>query len=145
MAKKRYSAEQIIQLLREVEIHTSEGKTVARAARQIGVTEQTYYRWRKEYGGLNTGQAKRLKALEKENSRLKRLVADLSLDNAVLKEILPRETYKPCQEAQGNGTSSQEASALGEESLFSAFTASDHPKVCPPAECLQRKTDSTNH
>ena len=89
MARKSYSAEQIIQLLREVEIHTSEGKTVARAARQIGVTEQTYYRWRKEYGGLNTGQAKRLKALEKENSRLKRLVADLSLDNAVLKDFAP--------------------------------------------------------
>ena len=87
MAKKSYSAEQIIQLLREVEIHTSEGKTVARTARQIGMTEQTYYRWRKEYGGLNTGQAKRLKALEKENSRLKRLVADLSLDNAVLKDF----------------------------------------------------------
>ena len=85
MAKKSYSAEQIIQLLREVEIHTSEGKTVARAARQTGVTEQTYYRWRKEYGGLNTGQAKRLKAPEKENSRLKRLVAGLSLDSAVLK------------------------------------------------------------
>ena len=73
MAKKRYTAEQIIHLLREVEIHTSEGKTIARAARQIGVTEQTYYRWRKEYGGLNSGQAKRLKELEKENGRLKRL------------------------------------------------------------------------
>ena len=77
MAKKRYSAEQIIQLLREVEIHTSEGKTISQASRQIGVTEQTYYRWRKEYGGLNTSQAK----------RLKRLVADLSLDNAVLKDF----------------------------------------------------------
>ena len=82
MAKKRYTAEQIIHLLREVEIHTSEGKTIARAARQIGVTEQTYYRWRKEYGGLNSG-----KELEKENGRLKRLVADLCLDNAVLKDI----------------------------------------------------------
>ena len=87
MAKKRYTSEQIIHLLREVEIHTSEGKTIARAARQIGVTEQTYYRWRKEYGGLNSGQAKRLKELEKENGRLKRLVADLCLDNAVLKDI----------------------------------------------------------
>ena len=77
MAKKRYSAEQIIQLLREVEIHTSEGKTISRASRPIGVAEQTYYRWRKEYCGLNTGQAK----------RLKRLVADLSLDNAVLKDF----------------------------------------------------------
>ena len=65
----------------------SEGKTISQASRQIGVTEQTYYRWRKEYGGLNTGQAKRLKNLEKENSRLKRLVADLSLDNAALKDF----------------------------------------------------------
>ena len=87
MAKKRYSAEQIIQLLQEVEIHTSEGKTISQSARQIVVTEQTYYRWRKEYGGLNTGQAKRLKKLEKGNNRLKRLVAVLSLDNVVLKDF----------------------------------------------------------
>ena len=87
MAKKRYSAEQIIQLLREVKIHTSVGKTISQSSHQIGVTEQTYYRWRKEYGGLNNGQAKRLKNLEKENSRLKRLVSDLSLDNVVLKDF----------------------------------------------------------
>ena len=87
MAKKRHTAEQIIHLLREVEIHTSQGKTLAQSARQIGVSEQTYYRWMKEYGGLTTGQAKRLKELEKENGRLKRLVADLSLDNAVLKDF----------------------------------------------------------
>ena len=74
-------------MLREVEIHTSDGKTISQASPQIGVIEQTYYRWRKEYGGLNSGQAKRLKKLEKENSRLKRLVADLSLDNAVLKDF----------------------------------------------------------
>ena len=87
MAKKRYSPEQIIQCLREVEIHTSEGKTLAQSVRHIGVTEQTYYRWRKEYGVFSTGQAKRFKAMEKENSRLKRLLADLSLDNAVLKDF----------------------------------------------------------
>ena len=87
MAKKRYSPEQIIQSLLEVEIHTSEGKTIAQSVRHIGVTEQTYYRWRKEYGGFSTGQAKRFKALKKENIRLKRLVADLSLDNAVLKDF----------------------------------------------------------
>ena len=87
MAKKRYIPEQIIQSLREVEIHTSEGKTIAQSVRHIGVTEQTYYRWRKEYGGFSTGQAKRFKALEKESSRLKRLIADLSLDNAVLKDF----------------------------------------------------------
>ena len=87
MAKKRYSPEQIIQSLREVEIHTSEWKTIAQSVRHIVMTEQTYYRWRKEYGGLNMGQAKRLKELEKENNRLKLLVADLSLDNAVLKDF----------------------------------------------------------
>ena len=87
MAKKRHTAEQIIHLLREDEIHRSQGKTLAQSARQIGVSEQTYYRWRKEYGGLTTGQAKRLKEHEKENGRLKRLVADLSLDNAVLKDF----------------------------------------------------------
>ena len=87
MAKKRYSPEQIIQSLREVEIHTSEEKTIAQSVCHIGVTEQTFYSWRKEYGGFSTGQAKRFKALEKENSRLKRLVADLSLDNAVLKDF----------------------------------------------------------
>ena len=87
MAKKRYSPEQIIQSLREVEIHTSEGKTLAQSVRHIGVTEQIYYCWREEYGRFSTGQAKRFKALEKENSRLKRLVADLSLDNAVLKDF----------------------------------------------------------
>ena len=82
MAKKRQSTEQIIQFLREVEIHTSEGKTIAQAARQIEVTQQTYYHWRKEYGELKTGQTKRLQDLEKEKTRLKRLVADLSLDKA---------------------------------------------------------------
>ena len=87
MAKKRYSPEQIIQSLREVEIHTSEGKTIAQSVRHIGVTEQTYYRLRKGCGGFNAGEAKRFKALEKENSRLKRLVAVLSLDNSVLKDL----------------------------------------------------------
>ena len=87
MAKKRFSPEQIIQSLREVEIHTSEWKTIAQSVHHIVMTEQTYYRWRKEYGGLNMGQAKRLKELEKENNRLKLLVADLSLDNAVLKDF----------------------------------------------------------
>ena len=87
MAKKRLSSEQIIHRLREVEIHTSEGKSIAQSVRHIGVTEQTYYRWGKEYGGLSTGQEKRLKELEKENRRLKRLVAVLYLDNAVLKDF----------------------------------------------------------
>lgn len=87
MAKARYSIEQIIVKLREIELFCGQGKTIAEAARQAGVTEQTYYRWRKEYGGMSTSDAKRLKELEKENTRLKKLVADLSLDNAILKDV----------------------------------------------------------
>ena len=73
--------------LREAELLLSQDSTVAEAVRQLGVTVQTYYRWRKEYGGMRVEQAKRLKDLEKENARLKRLVADLSLDNSILKEV----------------------------------------------------------
>jgi len=81
-----YTPEQIIGKLREVEVLVSQGTPVAEAIRRIGVSPYTYYRWRKEYGGLRVDQAKRLKELEKENSRLKKLVADLSLDNDILKE-----------------------------------------------------------
>ena len=87
MAKRRFTPEQIIRKLREAEVHLSKGMTIPLAARQIGVTEQTYYRWRKEYGGLKVDQAKRLKEIEKENARLNKLVADLSLDNQILKEV----------------------------------------------------------
>ena len=87
MSKKQYLPEQIIVHLRQVEVLCSQGKTVAEAARQIGVTEQTYYRWRKQYGGMTSSDAKKLKDLEKENARLKKLVADLSLDNAILKDV----------------------------------------------------------
>ena len=86
MPRKRHSPEQILRKLREVEVALAKGETVVRAVRQIAVTEQTYYRWRREYGGLRIEQAKKLKNLEKENTRLKKLVADLSLDNAILKE-----------------------------------------------------------
>jgi len=86
MVRKTYTPEQIINKLREAEIHINQGISISEASRKIGVTEQTYYRWRKEYGGLRIEQAKRLKSLEKENTRLKKLVADLSLDNAILKE-----------------------------------------------------------
>ena len=79
MVRKGYTAEQIINKLREVEIIVSQGATIGEASRKIGVTEQTYYRWRKEYGGMRIEQAKRLNELEKENGRLKKLVADLSL------------------------------------------------------------------
>ncbi len=86
MIKKSHSPVQIINKLREVEILLNQGANVGEASTKIGVTEQTYYRWRKEYGGLRIEQAKKLKSLEKENARLKKLVADISLDNAILKE-----------------------------------------------------------
>lgn len=86
MAKKRHTAEQIISKLREAEVLLAKGTKMPQVCRKLGVTEQTYYRWRKEYGGLRTDQAKRLKELDKENVRLKKVVADLALDNAILKE-----------------------------------------------------------
>jgi transposase-like protein len=86
MAKRRHTVEQIIGKLREAEVALAKGQPVAKVARRLGITEQTYYRWRKEYGGLRTEQAKRFKELEKENARLKRVVADLTLDKAILKE-----------------------------------------------------------
>ena len=86
MGRRTFKAEEIIGKLREAEVLLSQGDSVGEASRKIGVSEQTYYRWRKEYGGMRVEQARRLKELEKENARLKKLVADISLDNAILKE-----------------------------------------------------------
>ena len=83
---KRYTAEQIVNKLREAEVELSKGQTIPVVARKLGITDQTYYRWRREYGGLKVDQARRLKELEQENGRLKRLVADQALDNAILRE-----------------------------------------------------------
>ena len=87
MARQRHTAEEIINKLREAEVGLAKGMAVAEVCRKLSVTEQTYYRWRKEYGGLSRDQAKRLRELEQENVRLKKLVADVSLDNAILKEV----------------------------------------------------------
>ena len=84
---KRAKPEEIIAKLREVEVRLARGETAAAAARAVGVTEQSYYRWRKEYGGLQVDQAKRMKDLEKENQRLRRAVSELTLDNQILKEV----------------------------------------------------------
>ena len=86
MPRKKHTPEQIIIKLREAEVALSTGSTVVEAVRQLGVTEQTFYRWRNEYGGLSVDQAKRLKRIEAENTRLKRTVADLTLDNQILKD-----------------------------------------------------------
>jgi transposase-like protein len=88
MPRKRYTPEQIISKLREAEVLLSQGQTVAQASKQLGVSDQTYYRWRREFGGMRTSQVRKLKDLEKENARLKKLVADLSLDNVILKEAI---------------------------------------------------------
>lgn len=83
---KRYTAEQIVNKLREAEVELSKGPTIPVVAKKLGITDQTYYRWRREYGGLKVDQARRMKELEQENARLKRLVADQALDNAILRE-----------------------------------------------------------
>lgn len=87
MGKRGFGAEQIVSKLRQIEVLMAQGKTAALACKEAGVSEQSYYRWRKEYGGLEIDQAKRMKELERENQRLKRLVADLSVEKQVLKDI----------------------------------------------------------
>ena len=87
MAKKRFSPEQVVAKLRQIEVLTAAGKALALACKEAGITDVTYYRWRREYGGLKANQAKRMKDLERENQRLKMLVADLSLEKAILKDV----------------------------------------------------------
>ena len=86
MTKKRHTVEQIISKLREAEVALGKGQTIPQVCKKLQITDQTYYRWRKEYGGLRMDQAKRLKEVEKENARLRKVVADLTLDNAILNE-----------------------------------------------------------
>ena len=88
MSRNRHTSEQIIIMLREAEVALAQGQSVGQACRTLGVPEQSYYRWRKEYGGLRTDQAKRLKDLEKENGRLRKAISDLTLDKLILKEAL---------------------------------------------------------
>lgn len=87
MAKKKFNPEQIVVKLRQIEVLQGQGKALAQACREAGITDVTYYRWRREYGGLKSDQARRLKDLERENSRLKRVVADLTLEKAILKDV----------------------------------------------------------
>ena len=88
MARKKYTAEQIITKLREAEVELAKGQTTSQVCKKLGITDQTYYRWRREFGGMKVSQAKRLKDLEMENSRLKRAVADLTIDKLILKEAV---------------------------------------------------------
>ena len=87
MPMKKYKPEQIVNLLRQIEVEIANGKTTPQACKEAEITQQTYYRWRKEYGGLKLDQAKRLKELERENAKLKRLVAELSLEKQILKDV----------------------------------------------------------
>jgi putative transposase len=103
MPRKTYTPEQIIRKLREAEVFIAEGMTTVEAARKIGVAEQTYYRWRKEYGGMQVEQARRLKGLEKENARLKRLVAEKELDIQILREALAYDSKNCCARRRGGG------------------------------------------
>lgn len=88
MARKRYTPEQIIGMLREAEVRLSQGEKIGEISRSLGISEQSYYRWRREYGGLKVSQARRLKDLEKENHRLRKAVSDLTLDALILKEVV---------------------------------------------------------
>ena len=88
MGRKRFTAEQIVDKLRQAEVEIAKGMTIAEVCKKLGISEQSYYKWRRDYGGMRTDQAKRLKELERENARLKKLIADQALDNAILKEAL---------------------------------------------------------
>ena len=116
MPKKRFSAEQIVVLLRQIEVLMSQGKTAPIAGREAGISQQSYYRWRKEYGGLELDQAKRMKELQRENVRLKRLVADLSLEKQVLKDVALG-NLKPRAAPPGGPGHSGEIQSLGTSCL----------------------------
>jgi transposase-like protein len=90
MSKKKHTAEEIVTKLREADVLVAKGQTIAEVCRHLAISDQTYYKWRKEYGGLQVDQAKRFKQLEHENTQLRKLVADLSMDNAILKEAAKR-------------------------------------------------------
>lgn len=123
--KRRYTAEQIINKLREAEVLLSQGKTVEEAAKILEVAPQTYYRWRREYGCMDTTQARKLKGLEKENTLLKKLVADLSLDNAILKEVLGKKNNRTRQKAQSDHAGDRSAGCVRAQNLSGIRTTSN--------------------
>jgi putative transposase len=132
MKKKGFTAEQIITMLREAEVLLSQGSTAVEAARKLGITEQTYYRWRKEYGGMQVDQAKRFKELEKENTRLKKLVADLSLDNAILKEVSRGNCLSPFEEETGGRHGLHDASRISTTGMQGPGAVPVNTSVSPP-------------
>ena len=126
MPRKHHKPEEIVAKLRQVDVLTSQGKSVADAIRAIGVTEVTYYRWRQEYGGLRSDQVKRMKDLEAENTRLRRAVSDLTLDKMILAEAA-RGTTKPRAPARLHRPCSKRVETVGAPDLPGAWTASVHP------------------
>jgi putative transposase len=144
---KKFTAEQIIGKLREAEVELAQGKTVPEVVRKLGVTEQTYYRWKREYGGLRTDQAKRLKDLEKENARLKRLLADAELDKAILREAasVNRSNRRRSLPLAGRPP----AGANSCRSTTTATSPRRHPTSCPRStttasdRCRTRGHDKT--
>ena len=128
MPRKRFSAEEIVNKLREADVLISQGQTIAQACKQIEITDQTYYRWRREYGGLKTDQAKRLKELERENGRLKQLVAELSLDKAMLQEV-SRETTESAAEARSGAHATGLLRRLSTAGVQGAHPATRHAAV----------------
>ncbi len=140
MAKKRHTAEQIISKLREAEVLLAKGTKLPQTCRKLGVTEQTYYRWRKEYGGVRTDQVKRFKEMEKENARLKKLVADLSLDNAILKEAAYARFFNEHRPHQGLGNRTVPAAATGPPEELSSETVPDVGTIRWPSCMLRNVT-----
>ena len=117
MPRKRYRTEHIVTQLRQAEVELGRGLRTPQVCKKLGIREQTYSRWRKEYGGLRFDQAKRLKALEHENTRLKKLVADQALDNAILKGRWPRETSEPAPAPSGRAPGARAAGRVGAAGL----------------------------
>ena len=127
MGRKRHIPEQIITALREAEVGLARGESVKLISRELGITEQTYYRWRREYGGMKVSQAQRLKELERENGRLKRAVADLTLDKPDRGGNGPRETSEPRAPTTLCGACTSAARGVGEESVPGARAATHDP------------------
>jgi putative transposase len=132
MPKQRYTTEEIIHKLREMDVLLGQGKTIAEATKQVGVTDKTYFRWRKTHGGMRIDQAKRLRELEAENGRLKRAVADLTVDKIILKEVAEG-TIKPSALPRSRGAGALEAPVLRAADLQSVGHRQIGDSLCAAA------------
>ena len=128
---KRFSPEQMVVMLRQIEVQLAQGKSLALACKEAGISEQSYYRWRKGYGGVAVEQARRLKELERENARLRRLVADLSLEKQVLKDVAQGNVVQPQATPAGRGWHPREVWPLGAPRLPHRQPATRDTALCP--------------